>query len=141
MLRGEAAVSFIKLGVSAATAGIAATPVLDAISKSVDLPVWGVPVSVVGAAAFGAGLSLFFGDLPDTRRMLYGQTLAATAFGVATAVLVADGMGWAWAQKHIPMFALMCAAMIRWWLPGIIERGKAIVKDFKLPSFKKGADK
>ena len=34
----------------------------------IEQPVWGVPVTVFGAAAAGAALSLFFGDPLPTRR-------------------------------------------------------------------------
>ena len=140
MHRGEATVSFIKLTATAIATGATVPPFAVVFGSYVSTPVWGVPVSVIGAAAFGAGLSLFFGDPLPTRRALYGQTLAATFFGTASAVLVADGMNWDWAQKNIGMFALVTAAVIRWWLPSIIERGKQIIKDFKVPSLKKPTD-
>ena len=81
------------------------------------LPVWGP--WLVGAMAF---LSCLMVPVPTS------------------AVLVADGMNWDWAQKNIGMFALVTAAVIRWWLPSIIERGKQIIKDFKVPSLKKPTD-
>lgn len=140
MLKGEALVSFFKLTASALVTGAVAPPFVAIFGSYVNTPVWGVPVSVIGAAAFGAGLSLFFGDPLPTRRALYGQTLAATFFGAAAAVLVADGMDWDWAQKNIGMFALVTAAVIRWWLPSIIERGKQIIKEFRVPSLKKPTD-
>jgi hypothetical protein len=140
MNKGEAIVSFFKLATASVTAGAASTPVLKLFTEYVSLPVWGVPVSVVGAAAFGAGLSLFFGDPLPSRRALYGQTLAATAFGTACAVLVADGMNWDWAQKNISMFALMSAAILRWFLPTIIERGKQLIREARFPTLKKPGD-
>lgn len=133
MVRGEAIMSFVKLAVT----GAASTPFIKLFTQYVSLPVWGVPVSVVGAAAFGAGLSLFFGDPIPTRKALFGQILAATAFGTAIAVLTADGTGWSWAQKNIGMFALMSAAMVRWFLPTVIERGKLLIREFRFPSIKK----
>lgn len=136
MLKGEALVSFTKLAVTTA----AVAPLGSVFDAYISVPVWGVPVSVIGAAAFGAGLSLFFGDPLPTRRALYGQTLAATFFGAAGAVLSADGMAWAWAQKNLAMFAMVTAAVIRWWLPSIIERGKQIIKEFRVPSLKKPTD-
>lgn len=137
MLKGEAIVSFVKLTVTSVAAGAGSAPVAKLFTDYVSLPVWGVPVSVIGAAAFGAGLSLFFGDPIPSRRSLYGQVLAATFFGAACAVLVADGMDWDWAQKNISMFALMSAAILRWFLPTVIERGKQLVKEFRFPSIKK----
>lgn len=137
MLKGEAILSFAKLTITSVAAGASSAPVMKLFTDYVSLPVWGVPVSVIGAAAFGAGLSLFFGDPIPSRRSLYGQILAATFFGAACATLVADGMDWDWAQKNISMFALMSAAIIRWWLPSIIERGKQLIHEFRLPSLKK----
>lgn len=137
MVKGEAILSFAKLVTASVVTGAASTPTLRLFTEYVSLPVWGVPISVIGAAAFGAGLSLFFGDPIPTRRALYGQILAATFFGAAWAVLVADGMEWAWAQKNISMFALSSAAVVRWFLPTVIERGKQLVREFKLPSIKK----
>lgn len=132
--------SFFKLTASAVVTGAVVPPIAAVLGSYVQTPVWGVPVSVIGAAAFGAGLSLFFGDPLPTRRALYGQTLAATFFGAAAAVLVADGMDWDWAQKNIGMFALVTAAVVRWWLPSIIERGKQLIKEFRFPSLKKPTD-
>jgi hypothetical protein len=41
------------------------------------------------------------------------------------------------------MFALMSAAIMRWFLPTIIERGKQFIKEFKFSFTKKseGGDK
>ena len=137
MNRGEATVSLIKLvATSAGTAGFISS-ILDAFTTYVQLPVWGVPVTVIGAAGAGAILSLFFGDPLETRRDLFGQTIAATFFGAACAVLVSDGLNWDWAAKNMAMFALMSAAMIRWFLPSVIERGKQLIKDFKFSFTKK----
>lgn len=137
MHKGEAIVSFFKLAASTVTAGAVSTPVVEVFNSYVNLPVWGVPVSVIGAAAFGAGLSLFFGDPIPTRRALYGQTLAATVFGAAAAVLAADAFDWDWATKNISMFAMVSAAMVRWFLPTIIDRGKQLIKEFRFPTAKK----
>lgn len=136
-MKGDSIVSLIKLtGASAGTA-MGITPVVDLFNVYIQLPVWGVPVTVFGAAGFGAALSLFFGDPLKTRRELFGQTLGATFFGVACAVLAADGLNWAWATKNMSMFALMSAAILRWFLPTIIERGKQLIKDFKFSFTKK----
>ena len=140
MLKGEALVSFIKLTVATVATGAGTSSFFELLSKSVQFNVWNVPISVAGAAAFGAGLSLFFGDPIESRRALYGQVLAATAFGAALAVMLADGMQWAWAQKNIAMFALMTAAMTRWFLPSVIERGKQLIKEVRLPSIGKKKD-
>lgn len=143
MTRGEAIVSFIKLAVATGGAAAASSPVLDAFNSYISLPVWGVPVTVFGAAGAGAVLSLFFGDPLTSRRDLFGQVLAATVFGVAVAVLAADGLDWDWATKNMSMFALMSAAMLRWFLPTVIDRGKQFIKDFKFSFTKKsdGGDK
>lgn len=130
--------SLLKLSVTSAAAAVAGEPVVDIFTKYVSLPVWGVPVTVVMAALAGAGLSLFFGDPIESRRSLWGQVLASMAFGTAIAVLVADGMGWGWAQKNISMFALMSAAIVRWFLPTVIERGKQFIREFKWPFARKG---
>lgn len=132
--------SFIKLSVATLATGATTSPIFRILTESVQFPVWGVPVSVIGAAACGAGLSLFFGDPLPTRRSLYGQIVAATIFGVAVAVLLADGMDWDWAQKNIGMFALMSAAMTRWFLPSTIDRGKQLIREVKLPSIRKSDD-
>lgn len=143
MNKGEAIVSFIKLSVATVSASAASSPLLDAFNAYVSLPVWGVPVTVFGAAGAGAVLSLFFGDPLTSRRDLFGQVLASTGFGVAIAVLVADGFNWEWAAKNMSMFALMSAAILRWFLPTMIERGKQLIKEIKVPFTKKneGGDK
>lgn len=128
----SAPLDFIKLG---ATATVAA-PVLKVFESYIALPVMGVPISVSMAALFGAGLSLFFGDPIESRRSLWGQLAAATVFGVATATFLADALQLEWAIKNPPMFALLMAAMLRWFLPSIIERGKLFIQNFSF-SFSK----
>lgn len=123
--------SLTKLVVTAGSTGAVTSPFFQLFTSYIQQPVWGVPVTVFGAAAAGAGLSLFFGDPLPSRRALFGQILAATFFGAGVAVLVADGMDWDWATKNISMFALISAAMIRWFLPSVIERIKQLIKEFK----------
>lgn len=138
-MKGESLMSLTKLLVTAGSTGAAISPLFQLFTSYVHQPVWGVPVTVFGAAAAGAGLSLFFGDPLPTRRALFGQVLAATFFGAGSAVLVADAMDWEWATKNISMSALISAAMIRWFLPSIIERVKQLIKEFKF-SFTKRND-
>lgn len=138
-MKGESLMSLTKLLVTAGGTGAATSPLFRLFTSYVHQPIWGVPVTVFGAAAAGAGLSLFFGDPLPTRRALFGQVLAATFFGAGSAVLVADAMDWEWATKNISMSALISAAMIRWFLPSIIERVKQLIKEFKL-SFTKRND-
>ena len=118
-------------------ASAASSPFFNALTSYVQTPVWGIPVTVIGAAGAGAVLSLFFGDPLTTRRDLFGQTLAATIFGCAVAVLAADGFDLDWATKNMSMFALMSSAILRWFLPTIIERGKQMIKEFKFSLTKK----
>ena len=98
-----------------------------------------MPVTIVGAAAVGAGMSLFFGDPIQSRKSLFGQVTASTAFGVAVEVLCADALNLEWAQKNLSMFVMMMAAIMRWFLPSAIERGKQVIKEFKF-SFSKKSD-
>lgn len=132
--------SFIKLALSSTAVGAGAGgwvfPLLD---KVFDIPVFGVPVTIVGAAAVGAGMSLFFGDPIESRRSLFGQVLAATAFGVSAGVLAADALNLEWAQKNMGMFVMMTAALMRWFLPSVIDRGKQFIKEFKF-SFSRKTD-
>lgn len=128
----EAKVQFLKLIATAAPAGFGFDKAFNVFGKFVELPVWGVPVTTFGAAAAGAALSLFFGEPIESRKLFWGQIFASCLFGTAVAVLSADGFNWDWAEKHISMFALFCAAIIRWFLPVTIERGKALIKDIKL---------
>lgn len=132
-----------KLLLAAGGASAATPPAFQLFTDFVHQPVWGVPVTVFGAAAAGAALSLFFGDPLPTRRALFGQVLAATFFGAGAAVLVADAMDWEWATKNISMSAMISAAVIRWFLPGVIERVKQLIKEFKFSFTKKpeGGDK
>lgn len=129
--------NLFKLVSTATGAGALTSPMFQLLNTYVQQPVWGVPVTVIGASAAGAALSLFFGDPLPTRRALFGQVLAATFFGAAGAVLVSDAMDWEWASKNISMFAMISAAMIRWFLPSIIERVKELIKEFKFSFTKK----
>ena len=122
---------FMKLAGTSAGAGVVSSPFFQMFTSYIQQPVWGVPVAVIGAAGFGVGLSLFFGDPIPTRKALFGQCLAATFFGAGAAVLLADGMDWTWAEKNIAMFAMISGAIIRWFLPSMIERVKQLIKEFK----------
>lgn len=135
-MKGEVA-NFVKMMSTSTSTGVATSPVFQLLTNYVNQPVWGVPVTVFGASAAGACMSLFFGDPLPTRRALFGQTLSATFFGAAGAVLMSDAMNWEWASKNISMFAMVSAAMIRWFLPSIIERGRQLIKEFKFPLTKK----
>jgi len=139
-MKGEGVVNLIKLAGTSVGTGAATSPLFQLFTSYVQQPVWGVPVTVIGAAAAGAALSLFFGDPLPTRKALFGQVMAATFFGAGVAVLVADGMNWDWATKNISMFAMISAAMMRWFLPSIIERGKQFIKEFKFSFTKKEGD-
>lgn len=131
-MKGESIIELIKLSVATGGAGVAATPVARIFSEYVQQPVWGVPVTVFGAAMFGAGLSLCFGDPVPKRGSLFAQVFASAAFGAGLAVLLADALDLAWAQKNMAMSAMISAALIRWFLPALIEKVKQMIKDFKL---------
>lgn len=122
------------------TIGMATSPLFQLFTAYVKQPVWGIPVTVIGAAAAGAALSLFFGDPLPSRKALFGQVIASTFFGAGVAVLVSDAMGWSWATRNISMFTMLSAAMIRWFLPSIIDRGKQFIHDFKFTFSKKEGD-
>lgn len=132
--------NFVKMLSASTGTGVVTSPVFQIFTQYVNQPVWGIPVTVFGAAAAGACMSLFFGDPLPTRRALYGQVIASTLFGAAAAVLAADAMNWDWAAKNISIFALISAAMIRWFLPAIIERGKQLIKEFRFPTTKKDGE-
>lgn len=138
MDKGEAIVSFAKLSATMVTSGVAISPAFDVFNSYISTPVWGVPVTVIGAATFGAAISLFFGDPLKTRKELFGQVIASAFFGAGGAVLLSDAMDWTWAEKNIAMFAMMSAAVIRWFLPTIIERGKQFIREFKFSFTRKG---
>lgn len=133
-MKEELASSFLKLVASSTAMGAGADKiVLPLLNGFFQVPVFGVPVTVIGAAAVGAGMSLFFGDPIESRRSLFGQVSAATAFGVGAGVLFADAFHLEWAQKNMAMFVMMTAALMRWFLPTVIEKVKTIITEFKLP--------
>lgn len=136
-MKEDGFLSLFKLIGTTAGTGALTSPFFQLFTTYVQQPVWGVPVTVIGASAAGATLSLFFGDPLPTRRALFGQVMAATFFGAAGAVLVSDAMDWEWASKNISMFAMVSAALIRWFLPSIIERVKQLIKEFKFSFTKK----
>lgn len=98
-----------------------------------------VPVSSWGAAAFGAVISLFFGEAPPSRRRLFGECTAAMGFGVAIAVLMSDGLDLDWATNNASMFAMVCAGVVRWFMPPVIDRGKRFIHEsnISLPFLKR----
>ena len=94
--------------------------------------IWNIPVTTFGAAAFGAGLSRFFGEPVSKQRNFWGQMAAACFFGTAIAALVAGAFDLKWAKENMSLFALINAACIRWFLQTIIDRAKLIIKEYKL---------
>lgn len=132
--------NFVKMLSASTSTGVVTSPVFKLFTQYVQQPVWGIPVTVFGAAAAGACMSLFFGDPLPSRRALYGQVMASTVFGAAAAVLAADAMNWDWAAKNISIFALVSAAVIRWFLPSIIERVKQMIKEFRFSFTKKDGE-
>lgn len=139
-MKGEDLMGLSKLLITAGGASVAASPIVELFTQYVSQPVWGIPVTVFGAAAAGACMSLFFGDPLPSRRALYGQVMASTLFGAAAAVLAADAMDWDWAAKNISIFALVSAALIRWFLPSIIDRVKQLIKEFRFSFTKKDGE-
>jgi len=137
MNKGEAALSLSKLTATSIGTAAASSPFLSAFNAYVQLPVWGIPVTVVGAAGFGALLSLFFGDPITDRRSLFGQVLGSAFFGCAGAKLVSDALDWSWAQENMALFAMVSAAIIRWFLPTIIEKVKQSIREYRIPFTKK----
>lgn len=137
----EELLNFLKVVSATGGAATVSSPLFKLFTDYIQQPVWGVPVTVFGAAAAGSILSLFFGDPLSSRRSLFGQVLASTFFGAGAAVLVSDAMNWDWAAKNISMFAMMSAAMIRWFLPSIIERVKQLIKAFNFSFTKKQGGK
>ena len=133
MNRGEHIVSLLKLGTTTAIA----SPIFQIFTEVVAFPVFGAPITLILAALVGAGLSLFFGDPIIGRRNLWGQIAGAVAFGTGAGVLVSDAMDWAWATRNLPLFVMCCSAVIRWFLPTVIERGKQLIREFKFPWAKK----
>jgi len=125
---------------ASASVSAASTPIVNYLQLYTSIPLWGMPISVIAAATFGAGLSLFFGDPLVSRRALYGQTLAATFFGAGLAVMFAHAMKWDWAMEYTALLALMTSAMVRWFLPTIIERGKQLINEFRFPHRKNDGD-
>lgn len=131
-MKGESIVEFLKLAATAGATGAAGEPFLRVFNEYVQQPVWGVPVTVFGAAMFGAALSLCFGDPVPSRKSLFTQIFASAAFGAGLAVLLADAANLEWAQKNMAMFAMITAAILRWFLPSAIDKVKQLIKDFKL---------
>ena len=130
--------SFFKLILSSAGVSLGTNDVVvPALSRVIDLPVLSVQVTLFGAAAFGAGLSLFFTDPIESRRMLLGQVLGATVFGVCLGVLCADALELNWAKKNLGMFVMMSAAATRWFLPSIIDRIKKLISEAQIPFLRK----
>lgn len=136
----EEVANFVKMLSASTGTGVVTSPVFQLFTQYVSQPVWGIPVTVFGAAAAGACMSLFFGDPLPSRRALYGQVMASTLFGAAAAVLAADAMNWEWAAKNISIFALVSAALIRWFLPSIIDRVKQLIKEFRFSFTKKDGE-
>lgn len=130
-MKGEIAQALLKAA-SVTTASAGAQWTFEKVALT--LPTfWGVPVTVFGSAAVGVALSLFFGGTKvKSRRELWGQVLFSVLFGVAAAILCASAFNLHWAKENISAFAFVCAAVTRWFLPGLIERVRKIIREYKL---------
>lgn len=112
------------------TAALPATEVL--FEWRLPRTVFKVAVSSWGAGMVGAIMSLFFGQVPESRRRLFGEIFGATAFGVGFVVLVGDGMNWDWLQTNESMACLVGAGIVRWFLPPAITRVDRFIHESKI---------
>ena len=109
----------------------------DLLNVNATVPVFGVPVTIIAAAAVGAACSLAFGDPIASRRSMFAQVFASTFFGACGSALATKGLDWKFAQDLPGAFALIVAGVLRLMLPTAIEKGKALINGFS-PSFFKG---
>ena len=117
---------------AATLVGLGTTSIIDV---NITVPVFGVSVVVIGAAATGAATSLAFGEPLETRRKMFQQVFASTIFGATASVLLSKGFKLEWAQELPGAFALVTAAAARLFFPTIYQRVKELISKFELPKF------
>lgn len=129
----------IGTGAGMGAAGYTLAPVFSLLDQLVPPTIFNVPFSWWAAGVVGAVMSLFFGQVPPTRRRFYGEPLAATCFGISGAVVAANWLDLEWVAENGPMTCLMACGMARWFLSPAIERGVRFISEsnISIPFLKK----
>jgi hypothetical protein len=90
--------------------------------NDLSIPLFGVPLTVIGMAAAGAYLSFAYGKPEKDRKKLYLLALANTFLACVCVAVLPSALGWECANHRIeaPLSGLF-AFGARWWVPAFIE--------------------
>lgn len=91
-------------------------------------PFFGVPLTVITMAAFGALASFAYGDPVRPRKKLYLLAAANTFLASVAVAVFPEMLGWAWANPKIaPALAALIAAGARFAVPAIVDAFPRII--------------
>lgn len=98
------------------------------------MPFFGVPLTVITMAAFGAFASFAYGEPVRPRRKLYLLALANTFLASSAVAVFPEMMGWEWASPKVaPALAALLAGVSRFAIPAIVDAIPRIInKVFRL---------
>ena len=114
----------------AAAVATAATQQL--VLNDISVPVIGAQLTVVLAGAIGALATIPYREPGEKRSYLFGTVIVATILGPVMVVLMQYGLEWAWLEKAPGPMAVVISFLTRLWMPGIIDRGRDLIKKVNL---------
>jgi len=104
---------------------------LSHIDNSVSMPLFGVPLTVLGMAAGGAFASFAYGQPEKSRLKLFGMAIANTFLGALSVALLPVWLDWTWVTPMLqPPLAGFLAFIARWVIPLVIELAPQWVRNW-----------
>ena len=97
--------------------------------NNISVPFVGVPLNVVGVAAFGAIISFAWGEPVKERKKLYMFAVASTFVAATFVAVVPTMMGWDWVTPKLQApFAGLMAAVMRFAVPPFLEAIPEVIR-------------
>lgn len=97
--------------------------------NNISVPFVGVPLNVVGVAAFGAIISFAWGEPVKERKKLYMFAVASTFVAATFVAVVPTMMGWGWVTPKLQApFAGLMAAVMRFAVPPFLEAIPEVIR-------------
>lgn len=98
--------------------GVAALPSVSDIS----VPLFGVPLPVVGMAVAGAFISIAYGQPERSRRKVFLRAFANAFLAAISVAVLPKMLGWEWVDPKLePPLAAGAAILLKWIIPIIPE--------------------
>lgn len=102
------------------------------------VPLFGVPLTVIGMAAAGAYLSFAYGEPVKSRKKLYTLAIANTFLAAVSVAVLPQWLGWEWSSHKLEApLAGMFAFAARFAVQPLIDTVPELIrKFFKLNEYK-----